>query len=510
MAETLSQQKELNIKDYAKDDHVEIGTGTVHPVMKVYGDSEQIEYTAEENKRVKRKIDFVLLPLMCTCYIFSFLDKSLLNYASIFGIKEALHLEGSNYSWLGSIFYFGYMLGSVVWSKLVHRWPGHAGKFISGAVCVWSIIVLLTPLCFNFSGIMVVRFFLGFMESIIGAVFVIVTSNWWTRPEQAFRTAFWLGGTPIGNFLGGILSYAVGSIHGSIPTWKIFFLFFGSFSFVFSLILMYFMPDHQGNAKWLNEREKKIAIERVRENQTVTSDDRWKWPQFWEALRDPQTTLFFVTAMGNTMPSTFASQFSSQIVKGFGFTTLQTTIISTCPAAVIQLGTFLGLSYLASRRNNIRLYLSILVSVPPLIGASLLHVLPTSNQAGRLAGYYLTYTHSMSFTLNTGLMASNYAGNTKKSTTSGIIFAGWAAGLIAGPQFFLEREAPTYDMAFKMLMGCYALMIVIPVFQLTWYKYENNRRQRLVEARNVPTVNSVPEFTDKTDFEQWETFRYTM
>lgn len=53
-------------------------------------------------------------------------------------------------------------------------------------------------------------------------------------------------------------------------------------------------------------------------------------------------------------------------------------------------------------------------------------------------------------------------------------------------------------------------MIVIPVFQLTWYKYENNRRQRLVEARNVPTVNSVPEFTDKTDFEQWETFRYTM
>lgn len=30
-----------------------------------------------------------------------FLDKMLLNYASIFGIKEALHLEGSDYSWLG-------------------------------------------------------------------------------------------------------------------------------------------------------------------------------------------------------------------------------------------------------------------------------------------------------------------------------------------------------------------------------------------------------------------------
>lgn len=74
----------------------------------------------------------------------------------------------------------------------------------------------------------------------------------------------------------------------------------------------------------------------------------------------------------------------------------------------------------------------------------------------------------MSFTLSTGLMASNYAGNTKKSTASGIIFAGWAAGLIAGPrkrsnvgiyeyylicvlEFFLDSQAPVYDLAFRML-----------------------------------------------------------
>lgn len=54
-----------------------------------------------------------------------------------------------------------------------------------------------SALCFNFAGIMAARFFLGLVESIIGPVFVIVTSNWWTRPEQAFRTAFWLGGTPV-------------------------------------------------------------------------------------------------------------------------------------------------------------------------------------------------------------------------------------------------------------------------------------------------------------------------
>jgi ACS family allantoate permease-like MFS transporter len=181
---------------------------------------------------------------------------------------------------------------------------------------------------------MAARFFLGLVESIIGPVFVIVTSNWWTRREQAFRTAFWLGGTPVSSeavtilafkfrmyshhadrklhwwylnlctriqwvFLPSsisVLSNAV-LVNGTIATWKIFFLFFGSLSFVFSLILMYFMPDNQANARWLTERERKVAIERVRENQTVTSDDHWKWKQFWEALRDPQTIFFFTTAV---------------------------------------------------------------------------------------------------------------------------------------------------------------------------------------------------------------------
>jgi hypothetical protein len=86
-------------------------------------------------------------------------------------------------------------------------------------------------------------------------------------------------------------------VHSGVATWKIFFLFFGSFSLAFSLILAYLMPDNQSNARWLNEREKKIAIERVRENQTVSTDNHWKWPQFWEALRDPQTIFFFVTAV---------------------------------------------------------------------------------------------------------------------------------------------------------------------------------------------------------------------
>ena len=39
--------------------------------MKVYGDAEHCEFTERENKQVLRKIDFILLPLLCACYMFS-------------------------------------------------------------------------------------------------------------------------------------------------------------------------------------------------------------------------------------------------------------------------------------------------------------------------------------------------------------------------------------------------------------------------------------------------------
>lgn len=164
------------------------------------------------------------------------MDKTILNYSSIFGIQKALHLEGSNYSWLGrfdrsSLLFIFHVL--IVLQHLLHWIHDRFSNVVENCsrlaairrkVHIWCrvAVVHLDPsymydstdsfscpapnracvltfvgVCYNFAGIMALRFFLGLLESITGPVFVIVTSNWWTRREQAFRTAFWLGGTPV-------------------------------------------------------------------------------------------------------------------------------------------------------------------------------------------------------------------------------------------------------------------------------------------------------------------------
>jgi ACS family allantoate permease-like MFS transporter len=66
------------------------------------------------NKRLLRRIDLHLMPLLCLVYGLNYLDKTTLSYASIMGIslpkeKGGIGLRGDQYNWLGSMFYFGYL-----------------------------------------------------------------------------------------------------------------------------------------------------------------------------------------------------------------------------------------------------------------------------------------------------------------------------------------------------------------------------------------------------------------
>lgn len=62
----------------------------------------------EDSRRVKRlvrKIDWTITPLIAAVYFMQFLDKTTLNYTSVMGIRKDTHLVGQDYSDLGMLFY---------------------------------------------------------------------------------------------------------------------------------------------------------------------------------------------------------------------------------------------------------------------------------------------------------------------------------------------------------------------------------------------------------------------
>ena len=112
---TAAPEVSPNMADFSVGDveKSNVGRRELDPAMAATGGA-IVHYSDEAYARVLRKIDTHMLPLMCWIYLVQFADKSSLNYSSLMGIKTDNHLDGYQYSWLGSIFYAGYIFWEYV------------------------------------------------------------------------------------------------------------------------------------------------------------------------------------------------------------------------------------------------------------------------------------------------------------------------------------------------------------------------------------------------------------
>jgi hypothetical protein len=128
----------------------------------------RIVITHEENKRVLRKIDLVILPILLSVYFLQSLDKTTLSYASVFGlIQDAkLNPNSQEYSWLGSIVYIAQLVMQPLVAVLLVKLP--IGKFTGIMVFTWGCILCGMAGATNCAGLMATRFLLGAFEAAVG------------------------------------------------------------------------------------------------------------------------------------------------------------------------------------------------------------------------------------------------------------------------------------------------------------------------------------------------------
>ncbi|KAK5713747.1 hypothetical protein LTR17_017514 [Elasticomyces elasticus] len=142
----------------------------------------------EEARKVLRKIDWHILPLLCGTYLMQYLDKSSINFASVFHLQEGTHLHGQQYAWLSSIFYFGYLVAQYPAGYAMQRLP--IAKFIGVTILTWGMLIITTPACKNFAGIATNRFLLGVTEAVVNPGFVLVLSSWYVILDSTMCLLF--------------------------------------------------------------------------------------------------------------------------------------------------------------------------------------------------------------------------------------------------------------------------------------------------------------------------------
>ncbi|KUJ21321.1 MFS general substrate transporter [Mollisia scopiformis] len=461
----------------------------------------------EDDRRILRKIDMCLLPVLALSYLFQFLDKTAMSYTSILGLRTDLHLIGQEYSWASSVFFFGYMAFSYPASILMVRFP--VGKFLSISISV-AAILMCTSAATNAAGLQSARFFLGAMEAAVTPGFSIITSMFYKRTEQPLRYAAWFLGNVTAGILGGLLSYGIGHVQ-SIQPWKAVFLIFGAATLTWSCMLFVLLPDTPMKAWFLSNEDRMKAVERVRHNMTGIKNNQWKRSQAVEALLDPKSWLIVLIALCANIPNGAISTFSAIVINGMGFSVLNTLLVSML-AFVFQ-GIFVVLACGGSTLlENTRTFFMALMMMISIVGAVLIRQIPHQYIWTRLMGYCLLSAFSANLPLVLSLVASNTGGFTKKTTVNAMIFIAYCVGNIVGPQLFFAREAPNYGSAFASMFVCFSVGIALIILLRFYPIWENRRRDGLGEVvvehlNGVELLATALNLLDKTDRELGR-FRY--
>ncbi|KAJ9137934.1 MFS general substrate transporter [Pleurostoma richardsiae] len=455
--------------------------------------------------RVKRKLDFLVLPMMMTTYMLSFLDKQTLNYSNAYGLQADTHMKGDDYSWVASALYFGWLCGAWPWNLALQRFP--IAKLIGGMLFVWGAICMLQATVFNFSGFFAVRFFLGMMEACISPAWVLLTSLLWTRQEQTLRSSFWLSVNGVSSILGALLAYGSGHAEGlAVSNWKLIYLIVGALTFAWGFVIILWLPDGPHNAKMLTEYERVVAVWRVSKNQIGLKHAEIKPAQIKEALLDGKCYLIYLTGIAFGILNGGVANFLSAIIKGFGFDALKTSLLQT-PGGAFEVVGCIVLGYLSQMPNMVGVTI-IIGCLPGMAGLIGILTISIKHRYALVGMCWMQNVLGSPIVLNWTVPAMNVAGHTKRATVLGIYFVLYCAGNIAGPHLFLADEVPRYPTAIKGLLGTYCAAILFQGLYTLWCWIENTRRDKA--GLHLATEQELLEgFEDKTDKENVH-FRYTI
>ncbi|KAF0323842.1 allantoate permease [Colletotrichum asianum] len=457
--------------DDVKEDAKSQVTGTIEV---------HFDYDASDVKRLVRKVDWRIMPFLWGYAVLSAVDKVIISNVALYGMLKDNNLVGQQYSWVGSIFYFGYLVAEFPAVNLMARFP--IGKFLAITAMGWSVTTLLMAVTHNAAGLMALRFFMGMCEAPALPGLTLITVMWWRKKEQPLRVAIW--SSTVASVYVGLISYGIGNSTLAIASWRLLFIVLGGISFIFSILMFFLFPDRPEEGKFLSAKEAYIAVHRKLDDNTGIENKEFKWYQVREALIDWKSWVVCLFFLGMNVSNGGLNTFSAQIVSSFGFGPLKTVLLGM-PTGVIQAVSSILATIPPRYIKDTRCISAAACCIVPLVCSIVIRELPSSNKAGLLTAYYFFYFFWGPYAVALSLPMANTSGHTKKVTVNAM------------------RSTTGYN----SILGFESSAVVLMAVYYVGVKYENQRRDKAY-GELIPGDISVGEsMEDLTDWEK-KSFRY--
>ncbi|KAE8368275.1 major facilitator superfamily domain-containing protein [Aspergillus caelatus] len=462
----------------------------------------------DAEKRLLRKCDLHVVPILTLLFMFAFLDRINIGNARLMGLEDDLGMSGHQYNIALFVFFIPYILfevpSNMILKKVKPSW------WLSGIMFAWGSLISLTlhsslvlnglralPERFNadfrfkgtiticqgvtasFTGLVVCRVLIGLFESgfMPGAVYLI--NMYYRRHELQWRLNLFFSASIIAGAVSGLLAYAINNMSGvaGYEGWRWIFIIEGLATVVIAAISKFLIVDWPESAKFLNDDERALLLARLKEDQGEARMNRLDKKSMRRTFSDPKIYLGPIMYFGIVNTGYAVSFFTPTILHQLGWTAVRAQVMSI-PVYVVATITTLSAALLSDLLRHRYLftlagcliatmgYVILLAQSTVPVGARYFAIFAVTS------GGYLTQPILM------GWLSNNMAGHYKQSIASAMqIGFGNCGGLVASNIFF-EEEAPGYRTGYGVSLGMTWICGIACVLFLGYLIRENRVRGR--------------------------------
>lgn len=295
------------------------------------------EYESIDEKALMRRVDLRIIPVLSILYLMAFLDRVNISNALTLGLPKELGLVGNDINSAVAIFFVPYILFEVPSNIFLKRFKPHT--WLPGSMFLFGLVMLCQGFVHNWSGLMATRCFLGLAETGVFPGCFYLMSMWYKREEAQIRFALFCGSATLAGAAGSLLASAIqnmNGVHGK-SGWRWIFILEGLVTMLLSIAAYFVILDFPADSRWLTEEERLFITSRLRDSRMQNETAHPAESQFRRVLAffaNFRSICGGIMYFGALIPAYGLAYFIPTIVKGFGYSAIETQLHSVPPYAV--------------------------------------------------------------------------------------------------------------------------------------------------------------------------------
>ncbi|WWC71813.1 uncharacterized protein I206_105772 [Kwoniella pini CBS 10737] len=445
-------------------------------------------WTWSEETKVVRIIDFKIFLWVTIMFLALDIDRYNITAASADNLLKDLKMTQADYNLGNTLFRVGFLVAELP-SQLVSKRLG-PDVWLPIQMIIFSIIACSQFWLNGRTSFLVTRFLISFFQGGFIPDVILYLSYYYTKSELAIRLSFFWVSNYLANLITAFLAVGILEMRGVAGKsgWAWLFLINGLITLVVGILSFFLLPPSVSQSKsWQPKRyftddQVKIVVNRaLRDDPTKSSmHNRQALPikTIFRCMGDYQMYPLYLIGLLFGVGSYPVSQYFQISMKGLGFTTLQSNLLSI-PNIIWSIINIIGITILSEVVNS-RAWVCMAEDIWMLPNYIALLALP--DPIGSWT-YFAISTVLLSFPYVHAIQVSwtsRNSGSVENRTVSASLYnISVQLSAIIGANLYQASDKPRYKHANSAIVGIILFNLVILYPGTRWYYKSINKKREL-------------------------------